>query len=188
MKDSLQMEMVPQVDYERSIKNHRLLYKRTFGFIFDNILTYIASLFLIGIVALIIPMMINGVKNPYKLFFVIICCILFDAWMIINLILTNTLVKIDGKDLEINKKNILETLDAFYDNINSSRIDGNIIRNVKLSTSFRWGRIITVLLNEDIVYLNIITLGRYDSMSPFHGLSNYLKCRRIAQSFELKQL
>jgi len=98
MKDSLQIEMVPQVDYERSIKNHRVFYKKTPGFIFDNILTYLGSLFLIGIVALIIPMMIHGVKDPYKLFLIIICCILFDIWMIINLILTNTLVEIDGKD------------------------------------------------------------------------------------------
>ena len=80
---------------------------------------------------------------------------MFDIWMIINLILTNTLVEIDGKDLEINRKDILGTLDALYDNINSGKVDGNIIRNIKLSTSFRWGRIITVLLNEDKVYLNI---------------------------------
>ena len=181
MNDSLLAETSPSVNYDKSIKRQRLVYKLSFGIIYDYFLTYLGSLMLVGMSTLFIPMMINGLHDVFKLTLIVICCVLFDIWMIANLVLTHALVRIDGKDVESNKKAIHTSLVVFYDNIDASRIDGNIIRNIKLSTSFRWGRIITILLDDDKVYLNVITLGRYDSPSPFHGLYNYIKCKRIAQ-------
>ncbi|MEO6851733.1 MAG: hypothetical protein ABI203_10260 [Mucilaginibacter sp.] len=183
MNESFAYESAPIINFEKSIKTNRLVFKLTFGTIFDYFLSYFSSIFLIVLAGLFIPMMINGLKNEFALTLAIICCVIVIVWMIANLILMNNLVVIDGSNLISNKKRILKSLDALFDDIDSSKIDENVIRNIRLSTSIRWGRAITVLFNEEKIYLNILTLGRGDGPSPFHGLSNYIKCKRIAAIF-----
>jgi hypothetical protein len=49
-------------------------------------------------------------------------------------------------------------------------------------------KIITIILNEDKIYINILHTYRGSGFSFLHGLSDYLKCKNIAKSFTLAQL
>lgn len=183
MKESSLSQIAPPIDYKKSIEKKALVYKITFKVVFDHFLMFLASFMLIGIATLIIPVLIYEVNDPLKLAVFITVCLAVDIWMGANLVLFNRLICIKGLDSTSNKENVISLLDEIYDNIYLGKSDKNIIRAIQPPTDFTWGRIITVLLNGNEIYINFTTLGRGISLSPFNGFSNHVKCKRIAKAF-----
>ncbi len=166
---------LPIVDIEKSLKRGRLVFKLTGSYIFTTLLIYLAVLILIAVFA-------GALLNPkisHPPAVTIISSLIF-LWLIANLVLTNSLVKIEGKDIASNRANMKDYLESFYSDIDLQPGEQRMIRNFKPIGWLNWGRIITVIFDENSMYINITTLGRGNSASPFHGLVNYLKCRRIA--------
>jgi hypothetical protein len=171
----------PTVNVDKSIKHKRLIYKVAVGIFLDYFFTYLGGSILV--ICCFAPNFTD--KNHAPLIFVVISCTI-AIWMIANLILLNALVKFDGKDLTTNRKDINSVLNAYYSGYTLVSTD-KLIRSVKLSTNFRWGKIITVILEGETMYLNITTLGRGDGPSPFHGLYNYTRCRSIVKIIKSHQ-
>lgn len=151
------------------------MFKLAGSYVFNTVLIYLAVLILIA--ALTGALLNRKISHPPG--FTVISC-LTVLWLIANLILTNSLVKIEGKDITSNRAVIKDCLEAFYNDIDLQPGGQRMIRNFKPAGWLNWGRIITVIFDENSMFINITTLGRGNSASPFHGLTNYLKCRRIA--------
>lgn len=47
-------------------------------------------------------------------------------------------------------------------------------------SKFIWNRRITVLLEKENLYVNIMSLGRFDIPSPFHSITNFTKAKKLA--------
>lgn len=164
------------INVQKSITKKKLIYKDR-GIIVDNVITYTGSLLFItlGFVLLISKFFLMPL-------IVLILNIAFIAWMIANMLLFNVLIKVKGKDINSNRNDIITALNDYF-NLNIENNDQIIIRNTKLSGFIYWGRIITILLDNNSIYINIQSLGRGDAFSFFHGFTNYLKSKRIVKRF-----
>jgi len=105
-------------------------------------------------------------------------------WMILNLILGNSLVKIKGTNVTENKRHMITTLDNFYNGLIFQTNNEKLMRSFKPSYKPICGRVVTVIFESSSMYLNITKLGKSDSPTLIHGLLNYLKAKRIAKYFE----
>ena len=147
-----------------------------------TVITYIGTSFFIVLAGILLVTKVSVMP-----FWVLIFVVAFMLWMIANAILFNTLIKVNGLNITNNRRAIIKILNEFF-HLNIEDNSQVIIKDVKSSGFIRWGRVITVLLENDSIYINIQTLGRADALSFFHGFSNYLKCKRIANRFSQVQL
>ena len=168
--------METTIDLKKSISNKRLTYKsgveRT-----DFPIMLFCSIIMIGLALILLVTKFKVMPIP-----VLLLVIGFISWMMANVILFNTLVKVIGIDINNNRSDIICVLNEYF-NLNLFDNNQTIIREIRSSGFIHWGRIITVLLDDNSVYINIKTVGRADGISPFHGFTNYLKCKRIEKQF-----
>lgn len=160
----------------KSLRKKRLVYE-SFGNNFDYYLTYFIGAFFIVLASVWLGSTIKVLP-----FWCIMIGITFIAWMISNIFFLNVLTEVKGESEAYNRKEIIEILNNYF-NRNIEDEGQLVIRDVKYSGFIYFGRIITVLLKKDSVYINIQSLGRADAVSVFHGFSDYLKARRIARQF-----
>jgi len=180
MDDTTLAEDSPKVDYEKSIKRQWMVYTNgifgmtggVFSFFFYAFFIIIASL---GVSNAIIGQPISAPALLIPLFVLI--------WMITNIIFNNSLVKVKGKDLKNNKKNILEVIDEKFSNYDFVINDDQMMRSFRPFENPIWGTIITILFDGDTMYLNITSLGRSNSTTMIHGLYNFIKAKRIAKYY-----
>jgi len=168
--------MEGSINLQRSIEKRRLIYENR-TMIADYIITYIGFLFFIILAGILLVTKITVM--PFWVFGFVVG---FIIWMIANATLSNFLIKVDGRDVTSNRQDIITVLNDFF-HLNIEDSDQIVIENVKLSGFIHWGRVITLLLDNNSIYINIQTLGRSDAISFFHGFTNYLKSRRIAKRF-----
>ena len=118
----------------------------------------------------------------------VIFCVVFDCWMIANMILLNAFARVEGIQKNLNRKDMITLLSHTYNLLNLDTSDENMIRDVKLNGAFDGRRVITCLLHDNAVYLNVTTLvTRGDVFSPFSGIYNLWRCRRIVNKLKLRQ-
>jgi hypothetical protein len=80
------------------------------------------------------------------------------------------LVKIQGSDINSNRKNILSAINELFNNLEIKDSGQNIIRDIKYSTNSKYNtnsQVITILFDDKDVYLNITSIIKYSSVSPF---------------------
>jgi len=177
--DNYLANAAPEVNYEKSIKRHLLVYKITPGFVISSIISYI--LFIVFVIG---PLLICIQSTGPNSLIVRCCCILFVLWMVSNVVLKNACVKIEDKSIKGNKENILATMDHFFSDYDFIINDDKMMRSFTKTPSMIWGRIITILIDNDVLYLNISSTGKSDSPTLTHGLFNYLKAKRIAKYYK----
>jgi len=182
MSDTSTTEITPIVDYEKSIKRNRLVYKITPEYIFDSILSWIVMGFYITIG--LIPLLFKLTNGNHAPILVMIIALLYLLWMISNMLLRNTLVKIEGTNVIENKQHLLDTMDAYFSNYDFSVNDNKMMRSYMPTGNPIWGRIITILIDENSMLLNVATLGKGNFPTFAHGLWNFLKAKRIAKYFK----
>ena len=176
---------IPSVDFNKSIERRKLVYNEWKSPIFDRLFTWFIGL---TVIAVVIGLLLNnGFDNSIPL---ICITAAITIWMLGNLLLMDTLVKIPGRDINSNRKNILSSFNELFDDLEIKDSGQNIIRDIKYSTNSKYNtnsRIITILFDNKDVYLNITSIIKYSSVSPFSGWFNYLKCKQVARAFILKQ-
>jgi hypothetical protein len=173
------METFLPIDYAKSLQKQRLVYQTNLTVVFEYIWYCFVLLVTMGPVTM--PIIFKPANVSHISIYYIIFCAVFDSWMISNLFYLNAFVKIPGTDHD----GLIRVLSEFY-KLRNLDIKDFKIRDVRLVGFFHGGRVITVLLNKEIMYLNVTTLLRYDGLSCFNGLYNYYKCKRIAKRFESK--
>ena len=106
-------------------------------------------------------------------------------WMLLCIIFRSALIKIEGKSITSNKKDISDTLNHFFVDVVLNEDELYVLRSFKPSGGWPiWGRIITVLLKDNIIYLNITSTGKTDTPTYIHGFYDYLRARRIAEFYK----
>jgi hypothetical protein len=175
--------LLPPVNVSKSIKWHRLIYKPSIVIVFD----YLFNLgFLLLAIRLSIFPFFALVHQPETILFA--CLLLLPGlWMLANALLLDYMIEIDGLDVNANRKDILTSLDQLLDGINTNRSPGNIIRQFKPHSVFGMGRVITVILDQEKVYLNIVSMTGRGLRSPFSGFYNYLKAKQVRDHFKILQ-
>lgn len=180
MNDELPTALDTEVDYEKSIKRHRLVNKLVGSSIFnegfDNILIWV-------IIAIASYELFKQLTNVHIDTMNIGIYSFIIIWLSVNLFFNNLLVKIEGKTIVKNKEDILNTLDVFFPSYNFIINNDEMMRSFQPTGNPIWGRIITVLFKDDLIYLNITTLGKSNSPTWIHGLYNFIKTKRIANYY-----
>jgi len=170
--------MVSSINFSKSIQKKRVIYKPTVGIVYDYLITYSLNALLIVLPTLIL---LARIKIGPLLFFILDSA--FITWATLNMFFLRALIEIKGKDVDFNRTLIISILEDYFQDLKIDNKEQLIIINVKPTGFIYWGRIITVLLDQDAVYLNIQSLVRGEGISFFHGFNNYLKCRQIKKLF-----
>ena len=174
------------IDFQKSIAKERMVYKTTSSLLFTYAISTFNALIVIAIVTMPafvkLPATLTTLR-PYYIIFIFI----FYCWAITNAVLLNAFVKIKGFNPENNQKDIIEALSKYFKLENLDNTKPNVIRDIRLPWAYKTGRAITCLLDEDIIYLNIVRLMRPANMSFNSAVFMYLKCKRVARQFQKLQ-
>jgi len=167
------------IDFNTSIQQQRIVYKKTPDFILECITLVFTTAFAVGPVTFLAFITFQSIFDIFQ----VMLCLIWDAFIGINIVLLHTLVKIDGKNKRDNKRDILKVLSKNYQLQKEHPMRNGIIRDIQVDTFSRWGRVITCLFDDNCVYINVTTVYKTDSFSCFNGLYNYNKCKKIAKDF-----
>lgn len=171
---------VPDVDYEKTIAEGRLAYKRSLRAAIGD------SIFEILAVMITVAVIIDLLRNNRADFSILIIVTIADIFLLINLILSYKLVKVvAGNELK-NKEDMINVLRYFYNDLTFGDSKQNILRDIRLSTYSSGGRVITVLFKDSDVYIHRTSLGKASSILHF-GIFNYYRCKTIAEEFKRMQ-
>lgn len=174
-----------KIDVEKSIQKQRLIYRFSAAEIFNAILSYLLLFIIVGALNAIC---ISILLKPFISYTLIFLTILIDTLVVLNIILRDTLIRIEGNNIEENKTDILAVLSQYYPKDNFQIHEQNMLRSFKGSYQPIWGRIITVIFDGSTMYLNITKLGKSDAPTMIHGLQCYLKSKRIARYYKQHHL
>lgn len=170
------MDYSPYVNYSRSIAKEKLIYHKKGAF---NYL--LMRWFFVLIVLVLTYTLIDFVKKEDS---AAIFLGLLDVFFIVSIYYQNKLVKVKGTGLLRNKEDIMITLRYFYKNASFDASEENIIRDIYRGNSVSAGRDVVVLLDNNIAYFHLTSLGRNNSILPLSGLYDYLKSKKIAAHFQ----
>lgn len=175
------VEIFPSVDFDKSVKRKRLAYKVTPRYIFDGIISWIFISFYVFIG--LIPLIDTEPNGDHAPIWVMMIAALYLCWILLNIIFRNTLIKIEGANVMENRKNLLETMHVYYPK------DTFVINNPNMIRSYRplgkpfLGKIITIILVNELILINIGTLGKGNYPAFAYGFWNFLKAKRIARYY-----
>jgi len=172
-----------QIIVDKSIKRKRLVFKLNAELVFNYIIMYFMTYFLpaASVDLIFFPSKYNQNHwSPTSNFIMLT----IDAWLLLGLYLTNKLILFKGTAFDENKSVIKEVLKYKYPKFELSE-NLNIIKYGRKVEDWNRGKLITVILNDDYLYINMLSTYRGGQFSSFNGLANYFRCRSIIKSFKL---
>ena len=111
--------------------------------------------------------------------------ILIDLWMLAAIFYTNKLYRLRGKPLANYKNEIISILKDYYPATEFHFENSHLIRGEKKLGWFKMrARIVTIILADDSIYINILnTYGRLrsENFSPIQGVYNYFRGKSLAK-------
>jgi len=171
------------IDFNKSIEKKQLVYKTNPDLIMEYIVLGLSLILTIGVPSFLAIITFKSLSDIFQ----ILLCLLWDGFIIANLILFRSLVKVEGKSKRENKNDIIKILSKDYQLQNEHPMRNGMIRDIKVDSFSRWGRVITCLFDDNAVYLNVTTVYKGDSFSCFNGLLNYIRCKGMAKDFQRLQ-
>ncbi|TFF34336.1 hypothetical protein [Mucilaginibacter psychrotolerans] len=169
------------LNVEKSIQKHRLIYRTGFFMLFSYMmycLMTVAGIFVLRLFGALIIKLTGAPSYMETLWGIaVVIWALIDTWVM------HPTLKINGSgDSASNRKLLHEALTIKYPR--ASRM-----KNTKAYVRYQKGRIypslstsISCLFDGGDVYLNVMSLGRGDSLFAFFGIINYYRCKRLAKS------
>lgn len=174
------------VDYTKSIAKQKLVYKSSVNLTFEHIVYYIGFITILSCPVAIVTMSLLWGKQDISIG-IIVSLLVVIVWLVSNVVLLNAFVIIEGKQRDINKKDIITVLSKYKTLENLDQTKPNSIRDVKSTELFVNGRVVTCLFKGNKMYLNITSLLRGNSFSFFSGFYNYISCKLIEKDFKKLQ-
>jgi hypothetical protein len=174
--------MRTQIDYEKSIKRHRLTFKMTTELFMTRLLDNSLWLIFLITAGLLFSNKNNYSNNNGVRFLVVF--ILITLWLLIGLLLLNKLVVVKGTNPLENRKLIIQIMNNKFPKLKLDDAGQKIIRYDLKTGLLTWGKRITVIFQNENIYLNITTTGRYDIKSPFHSVFHYFTLKSIGKQFK----
>jgi len=182
MPENILDDIEPYIDFDKCIKSQRLKYSLNAGYVFSIVLSFLFSLFYIFIVSIPLLALIGGTNVPLWL---ILCSVVLILWMLANMILNNAFVRINGNNDTKNRENLQKVLASFYEDLDIQINNEKMMRSYKPTGRPIWGRMVTIVFDNNIMLLNITKLGKTNTPTFIHGFFNYLKAKKIKKNYEL---
>lgn len=171
--------MKAQLDFQKSIRKKRIVYKVTVSLLFNRLIDNLIWGVLI-FTTISVPLNDN---NYLGISYILLA--LATIWISVGLFFMNKLVLIKGIDEVENRKKIIEIFNQKYASMKLYYSGQNIIHyQDEKSILLRWGQQITLIYNGTDFFINLATLGRHDIKSPFHAISNYCFLKNLKRKFE----
>ncbi|MFD2288741.1 hypothetical protein GJU39_05500 [Pedobacter petrophilus] len=79
---------------------------------------------------------------------------------------------------------MVKILKSKYPDLRINDSGQHIIRCTQTTGLLTWGKQINVIFDNDRMFLNLTTLGRYQIRSPFHAIFNAIQLRKIKKEFQ----
>ncbi|MFW0717003.1 hypothetical protein [Pedobacter sp. N23S346] len=170
--------MRSQIDKQRSIRKHRLIYHANTELVFNRL--FENFIWIICLALPVLPLFNNNNQITTTGLFLIS---IFWVFLLTGLYFINHLTMINGTNQTINRIKIIEILKLRYPEFTLNDSGKNVIKCKKKAGLFGWGKQITVMFDQDRIFINSTTLGRYDIKSPFHSIFNAIAMRHIKKDF-----
>ncbi|WP_158989960.1 hypothetical protein [Mucilaginibacter sp. L196] len=178
MDNPVTEDFSPEINYEKSIQKHRLIYKITGGRVFSEAANWL--MFSLFIFISLQPLLFGRTPSTG----VVILITLFISWMLSNALLNYSLVKIPGTTINENRAAIRLAINKFV-TVKDFKVDNDVMmRSFKPTGHPFWGKIVTILFDGTEMYLNITSTGKSENPTMIHGLRNYIKAKRIARYYK----
>lgn len=176
--------MNTHIDFEKSIRKSRLIYKGTF---MERLKISLRNLF-IGILALIVSLAMFIYVYIYfgDNQLAILLATLPVLLILISMILINKLVKVEGTELRRNQSEIVRLLLSRYPGIQRHNCSERMLVITKGPRTSVFDKEILILLEDTHVYLNISMLGGGQWKYVFFSIPNYLRSRAVLRNFYQK--
>ncbi len=157
---------------------------------FEIIFFHLHNLFFLSFL-LVLPthMLINGYMestiNGFSVIFGGIQIIL-GIYLLFCLFKWRRLIKIEGVDIETNKKHIISTINGYYPELNYEW-DGDILIGSRpySNFSFKGGINVVIIFNMSDIYLNILSIYK-PGPNPWMAYTNIERAREIGDMFKEK--
>ncbi|PRZ21682.1 hypothetical protein [Flavobacterium granuli] len=170
--------MSVKIDKKKSVEKERLIFKPNWEYILEKAYeTFIYLGWTIATIAVILNPK-NAINHTATLIVILINILLLISWYYIY-----KLLKINISKPERDRKLFVEILKNRFPELIINDNGLHMLRSKKNTGSLSWGKLLTVIFDENYLFINLATLGRYGNKSPFHAISNYLKLKSIEKEF-----
>jgi len=170
------------IKFDKSVSKGHLCYRHSSDFVWEIITEY--ALLVVWVTTILLVFWQNRLFDNLKDILFSSLVIALTIWLLLGYYFLDQLVFIK---CDKNKKIENTILPLIRVNFPKAKIDtssSKILTAGQSMTRFRWGKEISCLITDNGFYLNITTLGRGDLRSPFHAVTNYLKCKRFKEQIE----
>ncbi|WP_413997770.1 hypothetical protein ACMDB5_08185 [Flavobacterium sp. W1B] len=170
-----------KIDKQKSVHKERIIFKPNWDYFLEKTIEIgIYSTWTIASILLIL-----NPKNAISLYATIIVIIL-NILLLISWYYIYKLLKIEIPNPEKNRSLFVGILKKRFPELHINDNGLYMLRSKKSNGSFSWGKLLTVIFDENQIFINLTTLGRNETKSPFHSIANYIKLKSIEKEFNNK--
>lgn len=170
-----------RIDAKKSIQKERLIFKPNWEYIMEKafeIIVYLGWTFLT-------LLLLTNPKNSFNLVGIIVV-VFINILLLISWYYIYKLLKIKISNTKNHRIVFVNLLKERFPELSINDNGVNMLIGKKSNGSFSWGKSLTVFFEENQILINLTTLGRYETKSPLHSISNYLKLKSIEKEFNKK--
>jgi hypothetical protein len=170
-----------KLDVEKSIQRERLIFKKNWDYVMEFL--FGIAVYLIWTICSILLILNpeNGIGEIGITILVLINILLLISWYLIY-----NLLKIKVSNPERDRIAFVKILKERFPDLTINDNGVHMLRSRKPNGLFSWGKLLTVIFEGNQIFINLITLGRNETKSPFHSISNYLILKSIRKEFNKK--
>ncbi|MBN7810937.1 hypothetical protein J0A68_08225 [Algoriphagus sp. H41] len=171
-----------RINKEKSILKERLVFKANWEFIleiFFEIFIYLGST-IMTMAILLNPN--NHINEIAQTIIILLNILLLTSWYFIYKLLV-----IEISDPNNDRVLFVNILKKNFPELKINDTGLYMLRSKGDTSLFSWGKSLIVIFDEKKILINLTNLGRYETKSPLHSISNYLKLMRIRSEFKKEQ-
>ncbi len=167
-----------RIDKQKSIQRERIIFKRNWEYVLEKIFEILvySTWTVFSILLILNPK--NAISESATITLISLNILVLVSWYYIY-----KLLKIEMLNPEKDRKIFVETVSKKFPDLQINDKGLNSLRSKKNTGLFSWGKSLTVLFDGNQIFINLTTLGRSETKSPFHSIANYLKLKSIAKEF-----
>lgn len=166
--------MENSVNINRSLSDGKVVYNYNRHNLIKYILLNFISFLLIGT---FIFVAIVAFKRSAMVFCAVVMC--FVIWLITNRITVYRLSRVTNGNGYLNCSEIIDCINTYSNGQIIQEQSGKVILIEKVAGVLSWGRLTTIIFGNCCIYINIQTLLRGGTPSPYHGIINYFRCQHL---------
>ena len=168
-----------RIDKQKSIQKERMIFKPNWEYVLEKIFEILVySTWTVATILLILNPK-NAISDFATIVLISLNILVLVSWYYIY-----KLLKIEMPNPEKNRKIFVEILSKRFPDLQINDTGLYMLRSKKNNGLFSWGKSFTVFFDGNKIFINLTTLGRNETKSPFHSIPNYLKLKSIAQEFK----